>query len=115
MRLGVAGRFREFLVMLLAGAALVIAPLASGTAQADEFANGRRIVEHWCSQCHAQTGAETNPDRAPTFEQIASRDGRDLRYLRGFLNIDHFPMTTYRLFDHEKDDVAAFIHSLRRR
>lgn len=84
-------------------------------AGAGDEANGRRIVEKWCSQCHAQTGVETSPDRAPTFEQIASREERDERYLRGFLNVDHFPMTTYRLFDHEKDDVAALIHSLRKR
>ncbi|MCB1479307.1 MAG: hypothetical protein R3D43_01585 [Tepidamorphaceae bacterium] len=96
--------------MLLAAGCLAATPV-----QAADLESGRRVVEKWCSQCHAQKGAETNPDRGPTYEQIASREGRNERYIRAFLDRDHFPMTTYRLFDHEKDDVAAFIASLARR
>ena len=99
------------LVCVLAAAGLCTATVA----HAGDPAKGQRIVEKWCSQCHAQTGSENNPERGPTYEQIASLDGRDERYIRAFLDRDHFPMTTYRLFDHEKDDVAAFIASLARR
>ena len=104
-------RIRTWFAGVLALALLCVAPVV----HAGDPASGQRIVEKWCSQCHAQTGAETNADRGPTYEQIASREGRDERYIRAFLDRDHFPMTTYRLFDIEKDDVAAFIASLRRR
>ena len=38
---------------------------------------------------------------------------RDARFLTGFLREDHFPMTTYRLFEHEKRDVVAFLVPLK--
>ena len=98
--------------LALACAAVWLATMAP--AQAGDPESGKRVVEKWCSQCHAQTGSETNPDRGPTYEEIAAREGWNERYLRAFLDRDHFPMTTYRLLDHEKDDVAAFIASLRK-
>jgi hypothetical protein len=65
--------------------------------------------------CHSISGTGSNPEMAPTFEEIANRPGQDLDYLRRFLDEDHFPMTTFRLFDHEKRDVAEFIVSLGKR
>lgn len=41
------------------------------------------------------------------------RPGRNDAYLTRFLAQDHFPMTTFRLFDHEKRDVIAYIVSLK--
>lgn len=88
---------------------------AAGTVNAEpgDPVNGRIVVEHWCSNCHALTGTETEPDRAPTFSEIMKERDRDARFLTGFLREDHFPMTTYRLFEHEKRDVVAFLVSLK--
>jgi mono/diheme cytochrome c family protein len=96
---------------------LALAPLAAGCVAASErdanaVARGQATVEQWCAMCHSLAGRDSNPERAPTFEEIANRPGRDRDYLRRFLDEDHFPMTTYRLFDHEKRDVAEFIASL---
>lgn len=74
---------------------------------------GAAVVERWCAICHSVRGIETDPERAPTFEQVAARPGRDGAYLARFLDEDHFPMTTYRLFDEEKRDVVALILSLK--
>ena len=63
---------------------------------------------------HSLTGIETDKTRAPTYEQIAQRPGRDRAYIRAFLDEDHFPMSTYRLLDAEKDDVAVMIASLKK-
>jgi hypothetical protein len=41
------------------------------------------------------------------------RAGRDDAYLRDFLEGDHFPMTMYRLFEQEKEDVLEYFRSLR--
>lgn len=83
------------------------------TAAPEATARGEATVQQWCSLCHDARGTSRAPEDAPTFEQIAHRPGRDARYLRRFLDQDHFPMSTYRLFDAEKDDVVAFIISLR--
>jgi mono/diheme cytochrome c family protein len=89
-----------------------IAVLAAMPASADDPVKGRLVVEKWCALCHSISGVNTDPDRAPTFEQIANRDGRDKAYLTRIVHEDHFPMTTFRLFEEEKRDVVAFILSL---
>jgi mono/diheme cytochrome c family protein len=100
-------------VTAMAGiAAAAIAGCAS--IRTGDPAKGEAVATQWCSQCHAIRGTETDPKRPPTFEQVAARSGRDRAYLQRFLNEDHFPMTTYRLLDPEKEDVVALILSLRR-
>ena len=74
---------------------------------------GEKVVAEWCAACHSVRGVESDQDRAPTYEQIAQRPGRDRAYLAAFLEEDHFPMSTYRLLDDEKADVVALIVSLK--
>jgi hypothetical protein len=63
--------------------------------------------------CHAVVGAR-NP-RAPSFQTIVRRAGRNDAYLRGFLEDDHFPMVMHGLVDRDKEDVLEYFRSLRRR
>jgi mono/diheme cytochrome c family protein len=72
-------------------------------------------VQEWCSMCHGVERRQPEAMDVPAFAEVAARPGRDLDYLRAFLDGDHFPMTTHRLFPDERDDVAAFIDSLRPR
>jgi hypothetical protein len=58
-------------------------------------------------------GSAPDADMAPPFEDIVKRPGRTSAYLRKFLDEDHFPMTTFRLFPHEKDDVVIYLNALR--
>lgn len=101
-------------VLAVAGSAALTLWSLPAHAEGDP-ARGAAVVERWCAICHSVRGTETDPERAPTFEQIAGRPGRDAAYLGGFLDEDHFPMTTYRLFDEEKRDVVALIMSLQQR
>jgi hypothetical protein len=104
---------RSSLAIALAGLALQYSTVPAA-AQADDAAKrGSAAVDTWCRMCHVRTKAEKSPDLAPPFQEIVERPGRDKAYLRAFLDEDHFPMTTFRLFDHEKDDVVAYILSLR--
>ena len=77
------------------------------------IARGQAVAQEWCATCHG-FDRPVRGAGAPSFAEIAARPGRDAAYLAGFLREDHFPMTTYRLFEHEKDEVAAFILSLHR-
>jgi hypothetical protein len=52
---------------------------------------------------------------APPYEEIVRWPGRDNAYFVGFLQEDHFPMTIYRLFEHEKADVVAYLMELQRK
>jgi mono/diheme cytochrome c family protein len=99
------------LCILVIGSAWFL--LASGLAQASEVQRGRVLTQQWCSLCHAETAAETGENMEAPFEELVVRPGRDAARLRAFLDEDHFPMTTFRLFAHEKDDVAAYLLDLR--
>ena len=72
---------------------------------------GRQITEKWCALCHAVAGVRK--PTAPAFAQIVRRPGRDDVYLRNFIDGDHFPMTIYRLFGNEKEDVLEYFRALR--
>lgn len=102
--------------ILLAGAVWLL--LSGGFAQAlDAEASdaelGRAIAEQWCSVCHAETAMETGQDMETPFEELVARPGRDGTRLRALMDEDHFPMTTFRLFAQEKDDVVAYLVALR--
>ncbi len=95
--------------------AVILYLMAAPVVQADDEAvrRGEKIVAFWCVTCHSLRGHEADPDRAPTFQEIANRSNRSKAEFRVFLDENHFPMTTFRLFDDEKDDVAALLASLR--
>lgn len=87
-----------------------------GSAEAeDAAARGAKVVDEWCRLCHLRTTDPPNPDMAPPYEEIVNRPGRDKAYFVRFLDEDHFPMTTFRLFDDEKRDVVAYLLSLQHR
>ena len=79
------------------------------------IARGEAVAAQWCATCHAMGSEMSAPYGAPAFAEIANRARFDVAALRAFLDGDHFPMTTYRLFPAERDDVATYIASLRRR
>ncbi|MGE0232730.1 MAG: cytochrome c [Flavobacteriaceae bacterium] len=101
--------------LALAGTLLL---LGFAPALADEIppaaASGRAIAQKWCGQCHAESGARPPKSDAPVFADVVRRPGRDADYLAKFLKEDHFPMTTYRLFDHERADVLEYLLWLQR-
>lgn len=97
---------------ILGGAAVLSLTLATS---ADEAAmRGEAVVEQWCRLCHLRADDPPDPVMAPRFEEIVQRGGRDEAYFTRFLKEDHFPMTTYRLFDSEKADVVAWLLALQK-
>jgi len=99
--------------LLLLGASL---SLLATPAFADEAAvrRGELVVNAWCRDCHVRDGEALDPDMAPPYSDIVAVPGRDRAWFETFLEDDHFPMTTFRLFDHEKADVVEYLLSLRR-
>lgn len=105
--------WRKMFRFLLSG--LFASLFASAAVADDAVARGEAVVEQWCRLCHLRASDPPDPVMAPRFEEIVLRDGRDEAYLTRFLQEDHFPMTTFRLFDHEKADVVAWMMALRKR
>lgn len=103
--------------------AMILGPLSlagctsvpATAAEKGAVARGEAIAAQWCATCHAMGSDASTPYDAPAFVGIANRPDQELGALRAFLDGDHFPMTTHRLFPAERDDVSAYIMSLRRR
>lgn len=89
----------------------------AATALADEaaVARGQAVVDEWCRDCHVREGEKLTADMAPPYSMIVNGDGRDRAWFEAFLEADHFPMTTFRLFDHEKADVVEWLLDLQKR
>lgn len=63
---------------------------------------------------HLRVTDASDPDMVPPFEEIVRREGRDEVYFSRFMEENDFPMTTFRLFNHEKADVVAYLLALQR-
>lgn len=90
---------------------LAVAPAAA----TDAPGRGRRVVDEWCRLCHLRAGQPPRQGMAASYEEIVRRPGRDEAFFNRLLHEDHFPMTTFRLFEHEKQDVLAYLLWLQRR
>lgn len=102
----------SMLMKLMAAALLAVTPTLAGEAA---IARGQKVVDEWCRDCHVREGEQLTPDMAPPYSVIVAIDGRDRAWFEQFLKDDHFPMTTFRLFDHEKADVVEWLMDLQRR
>ncbi len=93
--------------------ALVLASIAAAQPIGD-VAEGRRLAEAWCSECHA-----TGPDivygvaRAPGFAAVAQRPATTALSLNVFLRSNHDNMPNFILKSTEADDIVAYILSLK--
>ena len=109
------------LAVLLALALAACTPGAQSpapeAARVESAAKGLTIAETWCADCHrvkAEQRAVARPDmRAPEFAAIAARPEVNSGYLTRFMEVQHLPMSTFRLYSDEKADVVAYILSLK--
>ncbi|WP_237216110.1 c-type cytochrome [Falsiroseomonas oryziterrae] len=98
---------RSVLAMLV-----VLAPAA---ALAGDPAEGRRMAEQWCAQCHrvSPTGPGPATDAVPAFATIATRPGRTAETIATFLRVPHSGMPDLGLTLRQAQDLAAYVMSQR--
>ena len=96
-------------VMVVAGA-----PLAVGQ-ELGEAGAGYDYASKICSGCHAvQKGASASPNqKAPAFEAIANTRGMPEMALRVWFQTPHPTMPNLMINARQKDDVIAYILSLK--
>ena len=92
----------------------ILAAAAAGASAADDAAEGRRIAERWCAECHVVgAGQAAASDVAPSFAAIATERGRSDAWLRGWLADPHPPMPNPGLSRAQIDAVVAYLAGLR--
>ena len=73
-------------------------------------ASGKQLAEATCLRCH---GAQTTSRKAPTFSAIAAMPSTTAKSLEVFLRTSHPTMPNLILSDTDRDDLIAYILSLR--
>lgn len=105
---------RTLFALLIAASAIGLGP-APALADAAAVKRGQKVVDEWCRDCHVRDGKNADADMAPAYADIVAVEGRDRAWFERFLKEDHFPMTTFRLFEHEKADVVEWLLDLQKR
>ncbi len=96
--------------------AIVLICFGSAAARAQDVANGKRIAERWCADCH-DTGTSMSKTRrahAPPFETIANKPGVNAELIADFLMLPHATMPNPPIRKGDAEDTAAFIMQLKR-
>ena len=112
-------RWLAVFVFALNAAACAPAPRPEAPSAADvaAAARGLTVAEKWCTDCHRvrpeQRGVQRPEMRAPDFAGIAARPEVNAGYLSRFMEVQHLPMPTFRLYSEEKADIVAYILSLK--
>lgn len=93
-----------------------VAPAVGDDGRGD-VAAGRILAVEECSGCHSLSARERALQLfdAPGFDEIAAKPQTTEISLRAFLQSSHPTMPNFVLSDSERDDVVAYILSLRQR
>lgn len=104
-------------ILALLGLSAFFLCATASPALADQAAvmRGQAVVDEWCRDCHVREGQKLTADMAPPYSMIVAIEGRDRAWFEAFLEADHFPMTTFRLFDYEKADVVEWLLDLQKK
>jgi mono/diheme cytochrome c family protein len=100
---------------------LALLLLSAGPAMAQDLpgdpVRGRAIADRWCIACHEVAPGVREPSlvEAPTFQQAADDPAVTETALRAFFQTPHHNMPDVRPTPQEKDDLIAYILSLKRR
>jgi mono/diheme cytochrome c family protein len=85
--------------------------------EAGDPAEGQRLAQTWCSNCHLvdPQGQSRASDATPSFAAIARMPSTTPLSLHAFLVTPHPPMPDFRLSRTQIEDLTAYILTLRRK
>lgn len=90
----------------------LLAPSAAMAAEPGSPGEGRKLAQEQCSECHAIEKGQAAIAEAPSFGDIA-RSEHNARSIRVFLRTPHATMPLIVLDQNQREDIAAYIMSLR--
>jgi len=81
---------------------------------AQNIANGQRLSQRWCSECHIVGPAQTRSRGAPSFASIAAKETISVEMVVSFLLLPHAAMPNPPLSRKDAEDIATFILATRK-
>ena len=109
--------YKEVQALYGAATALVfLLPVSVGAEEPGDPREGLAFARAHCAECHAVGAADdTSPNfYAPPFESVAKTPGMTGRALAVFLQTTHPTMPNFIVGQRDRDNVIAYIMSLRR-
>ncbi len=96
--------------------ALLALLTASARAQTTgDVGRGRVVANNLCAECHAVNLGETSPRlESPAFEKIAATPGMTELAIKVWLQTPHPTMPNLMLPANDREDIAAYITSLKK-
>jgi mono/diheme cytochrome c family protein len=110
---GAIGEAHMDVARLLAAVALVAGVSVAGAQEVGDARRGLRYAQRVCAECHGVAPGQPIPAAAPTFRAIANTPGMTAMALKVFFRTPHRTMPNLVLSDDERDDLIAYILSLR--
>ena len=96
----------------IAALTILLAPPAPARAEQGSPGAGKKLAQEQCAKCHAIERGEAAKSEAPAFSEVA-RSEHNARSIRVFLRTPHATMPLIVLDDNQREDIAAYIMSLR--
>ena len=94
---------------------IAVMATAAAAQPVGDVERGHAIAEKLCAQCHAIKAGETSPRlESPTFEKISATPGMTVLAIKVWLQTPHPTMPNLMLPADDRDDVAAYITSLKK-
>ena len=90
-----------------------LAPVCAGAQEPGDAQAGRIIVDVQCTQCHALRPGSSPHLAAPSFFVLANTPGMTGRALAVALQTSHETMPNFLLERQDRDNIVAYIMSLR--
>lgn len=102
--------------MLCLAVGMLLAPEAASAQGVGDAEKGLAFARQNCSECHAvEAGTLESPDpEAPSFASVAETRGMSWIALSAFLQTPHKTMPNIVLPQDDREDVIAYILSLKR-
>jgi len=92
----------------------LFAVVSPGHAQVGDRQNGLALARQVCSECHSIQGPAGSPNpRSPTFSELAKTPGMTSIALMVALTTPHAGMPMFMLTAEQREDIIAYILSLR--
>jgi mono/diheme cytochrome c family protein len=98
---------------LLSSIAFVAVTTVAGAVEVGDARKGQLVADRICAECHAVKAGQNVPFAAPTFKAIANTPGMTAMALTIFFRTPHVKMPNFVLSDDDRDDVIAYILTLR--
>jgi mono/diheme cytochrome c family protein len=99
--------------VIYSAAALLVLLVGASHAQVGNRENGLALAQQVCSECHAIRAGQARSPNSTTFSELATTPGMTSIALTVALTTPHAGMPMFMLTAEQREDIIAYILSLR--